>query len=163
MTTIRLTNIGIKQLTELDMNVPVVSIRDKYSSQATIPNINKRKVAYLCFSAIDHLSYTEGHVISKEDVKSVINLIKKAAEENKEKIYFQCTEGRIRSYTLANAFYEISCFSDEGILELTGIKLEYCNKDSALKAGIIDKGTYNRIHEIIDELNKEYQESQTHE
>lgn len=164
MNKILLTNIGKHQLKDLDDTVPVVSIRDKYSSQADIPNSKNRRVLHLCFFAADHMSpASEEDFISKDDVMNVISLIKLSADEGKDKIYFQCTEGRIRSYTLAAILPELHSFSEEGISALKDIEVRYSNKDSAIKQGTLDNVTANRIDRFVEEHNKELKETQTHE
>lgn len=160
MKTIILTNVGKGQLSSLDKVNPVVSIRDKYSSAAVVPGTPDRRVLHLCFFAIDHMpSVADQDKLSKDNVRDIINLIKLSADEGKEKIYFQCSEGRIRSYTLATVLVDIHSFTDEGILALKDITIHYSNKDSIIKKGIIDRKTADLIERYVKELNKEHQES----
>ena len=160
MKTIVLTNVGKGQLSSLDKVNPVVSIRDKYSPEATIPGDRDRRVLRLCFSTLDHMvSVSDDSKLSKDNVRDIINLIKLSADEGKEKIYFQCSEGRIRSYTLATMLANIHSFTDEGILALKDITVHYSNKDSLIKKGITDENTAVLIEQYVEELNKEHQES----
>lgn len=161
MPKILLTNIGKPQLTKVSKDYPVISIRDKYSSVAEIPNKEKRRVLHLCFFASDYMpSVADQDQISKEDVANIIALIKLAAEEGHEKVYVQCGEGRIRSYTLARTITYYHQISDEGILALKGIEVEYCNKESAYHRGIIDRSISSRVESFLEELNNEFRESQ---
>lgn len=160
MKTIVLTNVGKGQLSSLDKVNPVVSIRDKYSSAVVVPGTTDRRVLHLCFFAIDHMpSVADQDKLSKDNVRDIINLIKLSADEGKEKIYFQCSEGRIRSYTLATMLANIHSFTDEGILALKDITVRYSNKDSLIKKGITDEKTAALIEQYVEELNKEHQES----
>jgi len=160
MKKIVLTNVGKGQLSSLDVVNPVVSIRDKYSWGAAVPGTPNRRVLHLCFFAIDHMpSVADQDKLSKDNVRDIINLIKLSADEGKEKIYFQCSEGRIRSYTLATMLANIHSFTDEGILSLKDITVRYSNKDSLIKKGITDEKTAALIEQYVEELNKEHQES----
>ncbi len=160
MTTVKLTNVGKQQVATLNPTKPVISIRDKYSSAAVIPNEKNRRVLRLCFFASEHLaSVHEDDCLSKDDVKNIIEFIKLSAEEGQDKIYFQCGEGRIRSYTLATDIVNFHRYSDEGIKALKGIDLSYCNKDSVIKKGIEDLDVARRLRNYLEELNEEFQES----
>lgn len=160
MTTVKLTNVGKQQVATLNPTSPVISICDKYSSPAVIPNESNRRILRLTFFTMDHMpSVDEDDCLSKDQVRDIINFIKLSAQEGHDKIYLQCGEGRIRSYTLASGIANYHRYSDEGIIALNGIVLEYCNKDSVIKQGIEDRKTANRLFNYLEDLNKEIQET----
>lgn len=160
MKNILLTNVSRGQISTLNPTKPVITIRDKYSAPAVIPNEKNRRVLPLCFFASEHLaSVSDDDCLSKDDVRNIIELIKLSADEGQDKIYFQCGEGRIRSYTLATDIVNFHRYSDEGIKALKGIDLKYCNKDSVIKKGIEDRDVARRLRNYLEELNEEFQES----
>lgn len=169
MKTIKLMNIAKSQLQHVDTKCPVVSISDVYSSPAAIPGSKvkpiPRDVVYADFFALDHFpeDTDESKGLNKETVKNIIDLIKRTANTDHDKIYFQCGEGRIRSYTLASELAFLQTYSDDGIRGLENINLKYSSEESDIKKGITDVRTARLLIKHVEELNKEHLESKENE
>lgn len=149
LNTILVTNIAKTQLSKLNQNYPVISITDRYTPRPEIPNPkNKRDILYLVFSPGDHFETDEKNLLSLKQTFDIIEFVKQQFEKKVEKIYIQCGEGRIRSYTLANAIYR---YLDEPFLK-EGYNVQHCTKESAIKTGSIDRTTLHRFIDFTDEL-----------
>jgi len=139
MSTLRVTNVGKHQLPHLDQSLPLISIYDKYSYRASIPNEANRPVLNLCFFPGDHLDVSEKtDALTPEQAKSVVEFVKE--HKDKGQIFVQCGEGRIRSWTICSS------------LVRTPLDIEHDTTLSAIKSGVIDRVTHNVMRTTIREM-----------
>lgn len=148
--TIRFTNIGKNQLSKLNKNVPVISIRDKYSNFVDIPNEKNREVLRLTFFAGDHMVTTPENLFSKNDALCVLAFISKQLDAGEEQIYIQCGEGRIRSYTLVNEI----CYSDLSDIFGEDVRFKMDTSESNFKRGVIDRVTARNFSNYAEEVGE---------
>lgn len=136
---LRLTNIGKHQVQDIPRDAPLISIFDKYSYPAQIPNEKDRPVLRLNFFPGDHLDANERHEgMTPEIARQVIDFV----QDNREQghIYVQCGEGRIRSWTICSVLSRQLDF----ILHDTEI--------SAIKSGNVDRWTHSVLRSTIVEM-----------
>lgn len=148
--TIRFTNIGKNQLSNLDKDVPVISIRDKYSDYPVIPNASKREILRLTFFPGDHIQTSEDNLFSKNDALCVLAFISRQIDAGRDKIYIQCGEGRIRSYTLVNEI----CYSEVSEIFGDNFHFKMDTTESNFPRGIIDRVTARNFSQYAEEVGE---------
>lgn len=138
-TTLRLTNISKQKVSQIPIDAPLISISDKYSPGAAIPNKDNRPLLRIDFFPGDHMSEDErDHCMRPEVAKKIFDFV----NEHKDKglIYVNCGEGRIRSYTVVDTL--------ESLLFEQGVR-----RDSSLaciKQGVTDRYTYRKLVEYYE-------------
>jgi len=96
---IQVTNIAKDKVGSIPMDAPLISISDKYSYGAAIPNEKNRPLLKLDFFPGDHIDFdNRDHCMRPELAKKIFDFM--AKRKDGEVVYIQCGEGRFRSYTL---------------------------------------------------------------
>lgn len=138
---VRLVNISKGRVSRVDHNAPLVSISDAYTLPPEIPNRDKRPLLLLEFFPGDHATPNESRerLMTAEKASLLINFIEAQRKAGAEVIYFQCGEGRIRSYTLATCAWRY----------LEGYRHDTAN--ACVSQGIIDRYTFNMAARAMED------------
>lgn len=146
--TLNFVNVGKKDITNVDKNAPVVSVRDKYSDYAVIPNASKRDILHLCFFPGDHINTSEENLLTKNQVLCLLAFVSQQLDKGVEKIYVQCGEGRIRSYTLVTEL----CYSDVSSIYGENVRFNHDKAGSTFPNGVIDRVTARNFIKFSEEV-----------
>ncbi len=133
----RVTNISREMVLKIPIDAPIISIGDRYSQFTNIPNHENRPVLRVNFFTGDHASPdVANHILNDEQAEKILTFVKENLD--KEVIYVQCGEGRIRSYTVCDAL-------SYALIEQDVI---HDHELASIKTGIIDRHTARTLIEV---------------
>lgn len=133
----RVTNISREMVLKIPIDAPIISIGDRYSQFTDIPNHENRPVLRVNFFTGDHASPDMAeHTLNEEHAEKILAFVKENLD--KEVIYVQCGEGRIRSYTVCDALSY--AFIEEGVI--------HDHELATIKTGIIDRHTAHGLIKV---------------
>ncbi len=138
---IRLVNISKAKAKTLKVNDPIVSISDIYDRDTIhFPNEHIRPILHVEFFPGDHMvACAEENMMTDAKAKSILDFVLAQRDAGAETIYFQCGEGRIRSYTCC----DVLSFMDGFIHD---------HESSCIKRGILDLHTARILSKQTDQL-----------
>lgn len=124
---IRLVNISKARALALEVNDPIVSISDIYdTSPLDLPHKDTRPFLRVEFFPGDYIeSISAENKMTDAKAKSIVDFVIAQRDTGAEVIYFQCGEGRIRSYTCCDVLAMIDGFTHD-------------HGSSCIKQGILD-------------------------
>jgi predicted protein tyrosine phosphatase len=147
-TTLRLTNISKQEVGKIPNDAPLISISDKYSSGAAIPNKDNRPLLRVDFFPGDHTGENErDHCMRPEVARQIFDFVNEHMD--KGLIYVNCGEGRIRSYTV--------CETLETLLLDKGVRRD--SSLASIKHGVLDRYTYRQLVEYYERYIDDGEES----
>ena len=129
-------NIGKKDIKNFDLTLPIISISDRYSEQADIPNEAGRKVLRLEFFAGDYHDNLKECVGVEHADK--IRAFMAELEGNGLEVLVNCGEGMFRSYSVCAAMYH----------QFDEVEMHY-------GAGQLDMFTFNGLMNIWEKQDEE--------
>ncbi len=113
-------NIGKKDIKNFDMTLPIISISDRYSQQAEIPNEAGRKVLHLEFFAGDYHDNLK-ECVGVQHADAIRAFMSELVGDRLE-VLVNCGEGMFRSYSVCAAMYhqfeEVTMHSGTGQLDM---------------------------------------------
>lgn len=131
--TIRVINISKQRVQSVDVNTPIISICDPRGIPPQIPNRENRPLLLLEFYPADHAMPEDRpeEKMTEAKTKRIVDFVKAQKEAGHERIFVQCGEGRIRSFTI--------CTMLEDYME----DVQHDREEACIKEGIIDRYTRN--------------------
>jgi len=134
----RVVNISKKRVFELPSDAPLISISDAYSVGVAIPNEKNRPLLKLEFFPRDHApEISEDRCMTQERAEKIFAFVEEQVAAGAEVIYVQCTEGRVRSFTICAT-----------VGQLEGVTHDHAS--SCIKSGILDRYTCNILGDELD-------------
>lgn len=134
----RVVNISRKRVAEIPNTAPLISISDAYSVGVSIPNEKNRPLLKLEFFPRDHApEISEDRCMTQERAEKIFAFVEEQVAAGAEVVYVQCTEGRVRSFTICAIVSQLE-------------NVDHDHDSSCIKSGILDRYTYNTMGDELD-------------